>query len=118
MDPKERGELQDFERRFRSAFFNTLEKIDDLPDDLRSETWQELRERFRQYQRTVTEREGQQPDFDDPTIQDRHAELVKSLHLDAGQIAEKALETQRAKGIADQYKTRDAGTRPDRDREK
>ena len=116
--PEERRELQDFEERLHRGNPGMLQKLNDLPDDVRGDTWIELRQRFRQYENAITEREGKRPDFDDPAIQLKHKDLVKSLHLDADQIARKALETQRAKDLADQLKAREAAAGIDRDRER
>jgi hypothetical protein len=116
--PEERRELQDFDRRFRSELVDNIEKIDDLPDDLRIDTWGELSERFRQYQKAITEREGTQPDFDDPAIKEKHAGLVKSLHLDADQIVRKALQTRHANDLSSGLKARAHGAVREHDRER
>jgi hypothetical protein len=118
IDPDERRALQDFEETFRAEFKGKLGQMDDLPYDPRVEAWGKLQEEYRHYQKAVAEREGSEPDFYDPALREKHKDLNKSLHLTADQTIKNALETQRAKDLAEQVKSRGLGAGHDRDRER
>jgi hypothetical protein len=111
-------EWRDFEKRFRNQMENTLEKLNGLPPEIRAQTEDKIRERFRQDERETAELEKNEPDFYNPSTQGKHMSLVEFLHFDADQIAKKALETHRAKDLADQYKAREASAGNDHDRER
>ncbi len=111
-------EWQDFETRFRDQLADSLEKLNGLPPEIRAQTEDKIRERYRQHEKDHDELDKKEPDFYNPSTQGKFMSLVEFLHFDADQIARKALETQRAKDLAEQYKARETGASRENDREK
>ncbi len=117
-DERYKPEWRDFEDRFRDAMKPQLEKLDDLRDEARAEAWDKLRERYGRFEKEDHDLRDKEPDFYDPKTQGKHMSLVEFLHFDADQIAKKAVEAERAKDLAEQYKAREAAAGLDRDRER
>jgi hypothetical protein len=118
IDERFKPEWRDFEKRFRDAMDHALDRLEGLPPDVRARTEDQIRERYRRWEKEDYELEKREPDFYDPKTQGKHMSLSEFLHFDGDQIAKKAHETQKAKDLADQFKAREASVALDRDRER
>ena len=124
MDDDERfkPEWRDFEKRFQNQLREPLENLKGLPNEIRTETEDKVRERFRRYENEIVDLEKKEPNFSNPSTQSKHMSLNEFMHRDADIIVKKAHEAQKAKELASQYSNaRDAsqkGKDQEHDRER
>ena len=97
IDERYKPEWRDFDKRFREAMDHALVKLEGLPPDVGARTEDQIRERYRRYEKEEYELEKREPDFYDPKTQGKHMSLSEFVHFDADQIADRAVAKQHGK---------------------
>ena len=120
-DERYKPEWRDFEKRFRNQLQGFLEKLNELPPDVRTKTEDKLRERYRQEEKETLELSKKEPDFYNRSTQAKYMGIVDSLLSDADTIVDKALAAQKslqqARKLRDDLNRSQSRPGPDKDRD-